>query len=365
MSAQKNRMIRNRLLATSVLCMAVLVPASSMRAQNGSGDVLYIGDGGDNTIKRFDAANGTFLDAQAGSFVLPGSAGLRGPRGIIIDKSLSGDLIVVNQNTNMNFAGEILEYSIVDGHFIKAIVPCQKPTGRTCDINAPFAPRGIVRGFPPTPDRFFVANLGKKEIGSVSQFDENGGFLGDLDFASFIGDIFGEYHPRGVVVGPDGNLYVSLVGNLGPNDPHFDPVAGFIVRFSKDGMFRDVFASDATCPGLHRPEGLAFGPDRRLYVASFRAGTSDTDKIVILNADGTFDDKIDLDVVGEPRTYAQALLFGPNGRLFVPINNTGEVRRYDVRTKRFQSLVQSGGPLTEPWYLTFGKTDSGTLAYKP
>jgi hypothetical protein len=125
-----------------------------------------------------------------------------------------------------------------------------------------------------------------------------------------------------------------------------------------------VFASNASCPALHRPEGLAFGPDGKLYVTSFRADSTDTDKIVIFESDGTCRDKIELDAVGGPRAFAQALLFGPGGRLFVPISNTGEVRRYDVRSKQFQSFVNAAtGPLQAPWYLTFGNTDPRTLEY--
>src|SRR6476619_1835565 len=79
---------------------------------------------------------------------------------------------------------------------------------------------------------------------------------------------------------------------------------------------------------------------------------------------------IDLDVAGEPRAFAQTLLFGPGGFLFVPINgngpDTGSVRRYDVSNKTYTIFVpadEKGGPLKQPWYLTFGNTDPATLAY--
>ena len=120
-----------------------------------------------------------------------------------------------------------------------------------------------------------------------------------------------------------------------------------------------------------------FGPDGKLYVTSFRADANDTDKILVFDEDGHCleQDRIDLDRVGQDRATAQAILFGPSGRLFVPITNanfppdnpfTGEVRRYNVNTKTFDIFVPSaakGGPLLNPWYLTFGETDPSTLAY--
>ena len=124
--------------------------------------------------------------------------------------------------------------------------------------------------------------------------------------------------------------------------------------------------------GLNRPQGLVFGSDGNLYVTSFRdnlqqATPGNTDAIRIYSGKtGKFLGKIDLDDPpsnGGVRAFAQALLFGPRGKLFVPIlgngPSTGEVRRYDVRTKLFDVFVPAsanGGPLVAPWFLTFGKT---------
>ena len=62
-----------------------------------------------------------------------------------------------------------------------------------------------------------------------------------------------------------------------------------------------------------------------------------------------------------------AILFGPDGKLFVPISgngpDTGSVRRYDISSKTFDVFVPAVGPLGSPWYLTFVNTDSATLAY--
>jgi hypothetical protein len=82
-------------------------------------------------------------------------------------------------------------------------------------------------------------------------------------------------------------------------------------------------------------------------------------------------DHIDLDdpgTVNGSRAFAQALLFGPRGFLFVPISgngpDTGAIRRYDVENHAFTSFVAAkSSPLGSPDFLTFGKTDPETLDY--
>jgi secreted PhoX family phosphatase len=191
-----------------------------------------------------------------------------------------------------------------------------------------------------------------------------------------------------VVIGPDGLLYVSNAPSLGPSLSgkglhgqilRFDPL-----RLDAGGSvaFKDVFISDiATVPAavatsrnseLNRPDGLVFGPDGNIYVTSFRANTDDTDKILIFAgpanpSPGRFLGKIDLYKIGDPRAYAQGLLFGPGKLLYVPIVTLGQIRRYNVLTnplpKTYDLFVPPGGPLVNPWYLTFGRTDPATLAY--
>jgi hypothetical protein len=350
-------------------------------------DSLYIGDGGDDSVKRFDASTGKYL----GNFVVPGSGGLEGPRGLIF---LKGSLLAVNQNTNENFAGEILRYRN-NGSFVNALVPCNPPLGRPldqapCDPNNPFIPRGLIRGL---GDTLLVADLFSKGVnafeppGHVKEINaKTGKFIRNFDTIGFTAPFF----PRGIVRGPDGLVYVSVIGSLDPSDPNFDNLSGYILRFNpRTGKLVDTFVNNPTdstgnslgigcAQHLHRPEGLVFGPDNNLYVTSFRSGPDDADKILVFNRNGQCLDQktIVLDEVGQPRAFAQALLFGPKGRLFVPINNqaslppdnpfTGEVRRYNIRTKIFDIFVPSvanGGTLLNPWYLTFGKTDPETLEY--
>lgn len=369
----------SKLLATAFLALMLDLGVHAAAY----GDSLYIGDGGtddggaDDTIKRFNANTGLSLD----NFVTPNSGGLNGPKGMIID---GNRLVVVNQNVStddfpVDYAGEILNYRRNNGVFINALVPCNPPRDGigTCDINAPFAPRGMIKG---KDQSLIVASQAADDTvptppGAVKRYASKSGlFLDDFDITGFTPAFF----PRGVVQGPDKLIYVSVVGDLNPavdddgnpTNPIFNPIAGYILRFNPvTGKFVDVFAAfdpaSATCSkDLHRPEGLVFGPNGKLYITSFRADATDTDKILVFDRrTKQCVDQIALDVVGQPRSFAQALLFGPNGKLFVPINNTGEVRRYNVRTKMYDIFVPAGGDLTSPWYLTFGETDPRTLEY--
>src|SRR5439155_428321 len=114
----------------------------------------------------------------------------------------------------------------------------------------------------------------------------DGSFQGRADTTGF-DKLFA---PRGLVLGPDGLLYVSVTGNLATGDR----APGYVVRFQWDTAtsnfkFKDVFvASDASnnyAPTLHRPEGLVFGPDGNLYVTTFLHG-SELDVVVALTSVG-------------------------------------------------------------------------------
>jgi hypothetical protein len=309
-------------------------------------DVLYVGDGADNSVQRFDATTGVSLGAE----VAPGAGGLNGPRGLLFRNR--GQLLVVDQNVNEPNPGEVLRYNGPTGTFLDNVV-------LQTDPNAPFAPRGMVLG----PNHIlYVADDGNLDgitLGRVARFNgETGAFLGDLQHPGFTGD----FYARGVVLGPDGLLYASI--------RNIAPTGGEIMRWDPaTGDFLGSFVTSNAVNDLNRPEGVAFGPDGNLYVCSFRANSHDTDKVLEFDGQtGAYLGKIDLDAVGQPRAFAQALLFGPGGRLFVPITgggpDTGAVRSYDVTTRTFTNFV-APGTLGQPWYLTFGNTDPATLAYNP
>lgn len=351
-----------RAALSSLLLSAVAFSAFSVGPAAWA-QALFIGDAGDNSVKQFDAS-GTYV----WPFVASGAAAARlhGPRGMIFT---DGQLVVVNQNVNTPYPGEVLRFDGTTGTFVGKLVA-------SSDLHAPFAPRGIVRGGP--GNQFYVADMvGEASgcaAGNVKEYNDNGAFLGSLtpDPRVFT-DVF---HPRGVVFGPDGLLYVSASGCLDtPADPLFNPVTGYILRFNATtGKFVDVFASNATVPNLHRPEGLGFDSAGNLWVTSFQADKSDTDKILKLNGKtgALLDELVLSEPPSGPRSYAQAIIFGPGGYLYVPITGndqktTGEVRRCNPTTKACDVIVpanSAGGPLQQPWYPIFRNSNPGTLNYQ-
>ena len=361
-----------------------LQPAAVAQGLGPDTDILYVGDDSDNTIKIFRASDGTSLNGANGAFIAHGG-GLHGPMGLLI---AGPQLIVDNQNVNLPIGGEISQYQLSNGSFAGTWVSKSDP-------NAPFAPRGAVikNGV------LYVANLveegGSSLLSEVKAFGGDGEFLG-----AFTPSGATAFHPRGLVVGPDGLLYATSDPCFAPNDG--PTVGGQVLRFnsSNPGANGEVFIDDS--PGspsanppmcapsaawvghLNRPEGLAFGPDGNLYVTSFcavpstcqtSANMSDIDSIRIYQgpgglSPGTLLGQINLDAyaakLGQTRGTAQALVFGPSGKLFVPITLrpalVGQVVSCDVGAKACSQFT-GVGTLGLPFYLTFGRTDSATLAY--
>ena len=129
--------------------------------------------------------------------------------------------------------------------------------------------------------------------GQLLVYSKQGKFITSLVPPS--GTVFsGLYHPRAVVIGPDGLLYVSNMADTNTG------LGGQVFRFNPNTFeFVDVFIDDAGGVGqLNRPEGLVFGPDGKLYIVGYRANPSDFDSIRIYSSAGVFLDKIGLAVPG-------------------------------------------------------------------
>ncbi|WP_109480790.1 hypothetical protein [Paraburkholderia sp. C35] len=349
--ARCTRDLTRAMLAGIAIVISVVLTVPVARA-----DDIFIGDAGDNTVKRVDATTG----AYRGTFAV--QQGLNGPVGMIFT---DGELLVVNQNKSEGINqpnGEVFRFDERTGLFLGKLFS-------STDRGAAFAPQGIVLG--DEDDKFYVADLGVRDDDCVNQGDikvysHRGAFLGNLDRRGFKP----AFYPRGVVFGPDGLLYVSARGcplNAG------DSQIAYVLRFNPHSRkFVDVFASDATVAGFHRPEGLVFDDRGNLWITSFRDNTKDGDVDRILKLDGRTGrllDSLPLWTAGHPRAFAQTILFGPDGKLFVPIfgdadETTGQLRRCDTKTKHCVNLVEAGGPLQMPLFVIFRRSDPSTLRYR-
>ncbi len=148
----------------------------------------------------------------------------------------------------------------------------------------------------------------------------------DADFLQAFATSDGSDYPVDVIVGPDGNLYVS-----GWNSNN-------VLRYNATtGAFIDTFVS-AGSGGLSSAAGLAFGPDGNLYVASRL--TSE-----VLRFDGATGAFIDAFVTAGAGGLSEpeGLTFGPNGNLYVSDYLNSAVYKYDGNTGAFISVFVTSG----------------------
>lgn len=391
---------------------AVTPAASVQKRSNPSGifnDVLYINWG---VIHAFaaDAAVGHTWDPPVdyyGPFGnlcnptwVPNQSGPCPAMGMVVQGC---KLFVANTNGNsfvslaspITVRGDVMLFDRISGRSKAKLV---RPTDAQGNFNpdALGNPRGVLLW----RDKLLVADLHGYDVnqpnadctgdpthpclpGSINVYDPATGQLLDRWEPDATFTQFADFHPRGMVIGPDGLLYVAA-RNLPNGDPNFNSgLGGWVLRFNPHtGKYLGALVDSGTCNcDLNRPEGIVFGPgnDHRIFVASFRADPDDNDKILVFAKNGKYLSAIPLSEpvsAGGKRAYAQGILFGPHGYLYVPISGsdpeyTGEVRRYSVNTtpaKLVDVMVPAyakGGPLQGSFYLTFGKTDPATLHYKP
>lgn len=168
--------------------------------------------------------------------------------------------------------------------------------------------------------------VGNSESNTIVIFDEtSGSFLGDFTTPG----AGGLRAPDDLTFGPDGNLYVSVGGNSGLNlfDPTY-PQDSAVLRFSPTGEFLGVAAAGN---GLTRPYGNAFGPDGNLYVSSFRTNE-------ILKFDGQTGGFLGIFASDNNQGLGSlnglngpnALLFGPDGSLYVTTEGTANTTTGDL-----------------------------------
>jgi sugar lactone lactonase YvrE len=128
--------------------------------------------------------------------------------------------------------------------------------------------------------------------------------------------------PNAGVFGSDGNLYVS--SGVFQNNNHA------VLQYNgTTGAFQAVYASQ----NLTGPRGLLFGPDCNLYVADASAKTGGPASVERFDGKtGAF-----LNTFNQPSSYGLAtspsyMVFGPDGNLYVAAAHEGVIYRYDGTT---------------------------------
>ena len=255
-------------------------------------------------VLRYDAVTGAFL----GDFTENGH--LDSPRGIIFGPD--GHLYVADRSPADNRLGRVVRYHGLTGQFLDQFVPdgfVGRPSGLV------FGPKG--RGRPGFD--LYVASL---PTSSILQYD---GATGEFISEFVPSGSGGLSYPGGLVFGPDGNLYVTVL-DLGKGDS--------VLRYqgpwsASPGAFIDAFVTPGS-GGLTAPIGLLFGPD--------------------VNGDGVQD------------LYVTSGEQNPN---FVTKPHTSAIKVYDGQTGAFiRDFVSPGSSgLDAPSYFTFTQTDPVTLNY--
>lgn len=185
--------------------------------------------------------------------------------------------------------------------------------------------------------------IGNTEGNNVVKYSQNSGkYLGEFISA----DTGLLDRPDALVIGPDGDLYLST-GTT--------PANSAVLRFDVDtGEYLGTFAEGG---GMHRPYGYAWGPDGMLYVASFLSDQ-------ILRYDGTTGDFVDVFAQGDALPNGlngpDDIVFGPDGRLYittqgsVAVNGSptfpglpSQVLAYDISTGESSVFIDQPDASTE------------------
>lgn len=243
-----------------------------------------------------------------------------------------GYLLVSSSNTD-----SVLRYDESSGAFVDAFVPAKSGGLRF--------PTGVLFG--PADHNLYVAsglfvNAGNGHKDVLRYDGSTGAFIDDFADDNQVTDA------KGIIFGPDGNLYVANVST--------DDNTGTILRY--DGT-TGAFLGDFVGPnavGQYDPNGLVFGPDGKndgkldLYVAD-----AATNSILRWDANGNFLGQFVASRSGG-LGHPLNLTFGPDGNLYVSSHDSQAVLRYDGTTGAFLgAFVPPGsGGLDTPFGLLFG-----------
>lgn len=233
--------MKNPFIGTSLYGLVILASGAFASASGLASDVVVV-DRSASAVLEVKLNDG---NEERERYALQGGLGL--PFGITIDEEKH--TYVTRQGDEPNFVGSVeVKYYGSDG-FELLVPPDAVLNG---GLGKPFYP--IVRG-----DTLFVSSWLTHQ---VLMFDKNtgeplGAFV-DVDVTTGLGE-GGLVNPRGIVFGPDGNLYVN---SSGTNET--------LVYDGETGEYLGVFL-DTAANGIRVPCGIVF--DHRGWVAIASAST--------------------------------------------------------------------------------------------
>lgn len=205
----------------------------------------------------------------------------------------------------------VLRYDDEEGTLIDVFIANQ-PSGITF-------PDGMTLG----PDRTLWVTAGISG-GPIYRFDAaTGAFLNTTTGPNI-------NIPRGISVGPDGNLYVG-------ND------SSRVLRF--DGLTGASLGTFATGGGLGRAEHPLWGPDGHLYV-------SDRDADCVFRYNGSTGAFMGAFITGIDKPFG--MTFGPDGHLYVCSQNGDRVQRHNGWTGAPIDIFATSFDLDDPIQPVFG-----------
>jgi WD40 repeat protein len=175
---------------------------------------------------------------------------------------------------------------------------------------------------------------------SVLEFDStSGAFI--RTFASG-GGLVG---PEGLAYGPDGNLYVATrdINNQG---------IGGVLEFNGS---TGAFIGTVIAPSLYDPFGITFGPNGNLYVSTDGpVGVGGSPQVLeySVNASGASLVATLQNGLTNPQANAQGIAFGPDGRLYLA-TDAGGVKVYDASAAKFETFAAAPSSSTNDYDLAF------------
>ncbi|MBL8976688.1 MAG: hypothetical protein JNK56_39175 [Myxococcales bacterium] len=207
--------------------------------------------------------------------------------------------------------------------------------------------QGLTRVVPETP----AVRAGSPEVRGelwVANFMGDRVTRHDARTGAFVGELAATPELDGALGmdrGPDGRVYVA--SEESDRVLRYDAVTGaFLGRFVWDDPDTEV---DET-GGLKGPAAVLFGPDGALYVSSF-----DSDAVLRYDGKtGVFVDEFVVAGAGGLDGPDAGMVFGPDGDLYVPGFYNHAVGRYDGVTGEFkEAFTPADGTLLAPRTLIF------------